>query len=552
MSEMLLVVSPEGRILTVNAAACGTLGYLHDELAGRALSEVLVAVDGRGTAEELEHTVGAEREFRTRAGERIPVLWSTSRLTAAGAGAQDSVCVGLDIRERKAAERVALEQQERLRRHQGALAELAREKDLHGGDFDVAARRITETGGRTVGALQADLWLIDGPELENVDSFTLWDGLHSRAGIVHLGVAPGLAEALGTERVVVAGGTDPAEPGWQLGAGLSGDVTVLHAPIRLEAATVGVLSLSRTRAMHAWTIEEQQFAGSLADLASLALVARNRQRASDELQKAKDAAEAASIAKSAFLATMSHELRTPLNAIIGYSELVLEDAAAAGASSQLADVLKIERAGKHLLSLINDILDFSKIEAGMMDLHRETFEVASLLEDVVLTVEPLAAKNGNRLVVDAEPALGTVTADAIRVRQVLVNLLGNAGKFTENGTVTAHAARYAEGGQAWLLLRVSDTGIGMSPSQLTDLFREFHQADSGTTRRFGGTGLGLAITKRLVELMGGTISVESAHGVGSTFTVRLPVEATVYEAVGAARGASARRDDAGHGLAQSA
>jgi PAS domain S-box-containing protein len=533
MSEMLLVVSAEGRVLTANAATCATLGYEHDDLVGRALADVLVPVDGRSTAEDLDHTVGTERAFRTRAGALVPVLWSSSPLTASGAGTRDSVCVGLDIRERKAAEKAAREQAERLRRHQDALAELAREKELHAGDFDAAARRITETGGRTLCAVRADLWLIDGEVLENVDSFAWPDSTHSRTGIVHLDVAPGLVQALGTERVVVVSGADPAERSWQLGAGPAGDVTVLHAPIRLDAATVGAISLSRPRPAQAWTIEEQQFAGSLADLASLALVARNRQRARDELQKAKEAAEAASVAKSAFLATMSHELRTPLNAIIGYAELVLEEAAASGATSQVPDVLKIERAGKHLLSLINDILDFSKIEAGMMDLHRETFDAASLVHDVVLTMEPLAAKNGNRVLVEVAADLGTVTADAIRVRQVLLNLLGNAAKFTENGHVGVHASRYVAAGRDWLLLRVSDSGIGMSPAQLKDLFREFHQGDTGITRRFGGTGLGLAITKRLTELMGGSIEVESEEGTGSTFTVRLPVTPVAAPADGA-------------------
>jgi signal transduction histidine kinase len=379
--------------------------------------------------------------------------------------------------------------------------------------------------------------------LENVDSFTWPGSTHSRAGGVHLGVAPGLVEALGTERAVVVSGAEPAQRSWTLGAGPGGDVTVLHAPIRLEAATVGALSLSR-RPDQSWTIEEQQFAGSLADLASLALVARNRQRARDELQKAKEAAEAASVAKSAFLATMSHELRTPLNAIIGYAELVLEEAAASGATSQVPDVLKIERAGKHLLSLINDILDFSRIEAGMIDLHRETFDVASLVHDVVLTVEPLAAKNGNHVLVDASPDLGSVTADAIRVRQVLVNLLGNACKFTEHGQVGVHASRYADGGRDWLLLRVSDSGIGMSPAQQKDLFREFQQGDRGITRRFGGTGLGLAITKRLTELMGGSIAVESAEGAGSTFTVRLPITDAAAQSAGGPEPAGTRTSTA--------
>ena len=243
-----------------------------------------------------------------------------------------------------------------------------------------------------------------------------------------------------------------------------------------------------------------------------------------ELQNTLRKAQSASRAKSAFLANMSHELRTPLNAIIGYSEMLTEDAAAQGLDAYTPDLKRIHMAGTHLLSLINNVLDVSKIEAGKLSVHAHRFAVDALIEDVVDTVRPLLDKNRNRLVLDNGPQLGQMFSDETKLRQILVNLLGNAAKFTENGVVTLSVRRIAEAGEDWLQFAVRDTGIGIAQDQIARLFTDFTQVDSSTTRRYGGTGLGLAISRRFCQRLGGDIQVASEVGQGSIFTLRLPVQ----------------------------
>jgi signal transduction histidine kinase/putative methionine-R-sulfoxide reductase with GAF domain len=286
-------------------------------------------------------------------------------------------------------------------------------------------------------------------------------------------------------------------------------------PLLRDGQAIGTLGLFR-RDDRPFTEQQITLLESFADQAVIAI---ENARLFEELQEANGRLAEASQHKSTFLASMSHELRTPLNAIIGYSEMLQEEAEDLEQETLIPDLQKVNAAGKHLLGLINDILDLSKIEAGRMDLFLEDFEVQQLVREVEAIVQPLMDKNGNALVVECPEGVGSMQADLTKVRQALFNLLSNAAKFTDHGTITLTVEREPDD---WLTFAVSDTGIGMTDEQLGRLFEAFSQAEASTRSKYGGTGLGLAISRHFCRLMGGELTAESEYGKGSTFMVRLP------------------------------
>lgn len=318
--------------------------------------------------------------------------------------------------------------------------------------------------------------------------------------------------------------------GWATGFAIDLEST----PLPTAASIVGIFLTSSVFALHSY-LQSKRFVHNRKLLEAQNLEMEEK---SAQLAQAKEEADAANRSKSLFLANMSHELRTPLNAIIGYSELLEEEAREAGEEHLVPDLEKIHSAGKHLLGLINEVLDLSKIEAGKMEVHLEEVDLTAVLEDVSATVRPLAAKSSNRLVLDA-PAPGRMHTDVTKLRQMLFNLLGNAAKFTTDGEISLRARREAQDSGEWMVFEVQDTGIGMTPEQQAGLFQPFAQADSSTTRQYGGTGLGLALSRHCAQLLGGDIELRSAPGTGTTFTIRIPVDAGAapQEATAAGTGA---------------
>ncbi len=374
---------------------------------------------------------------------------------------------------------------------------------------DTSAVCLMEPGGQTLRAVAAVGQLAD-----QIKAYTFRVG----EGIL------GFVAQSGVPEIVNAAGHDPRARHLPDTDADQETEKLICAPLSVRGQIIGVMAIWREAHEAAFTQADLDFLGGLARQAAVAI---ENARLYDEARRAQETAEAANKAKSTFLANMSHELRTPLNAIIGYSEILQEELTDVGETGYLPDLQKINSAGKHLLGLINDILDLSKIEAGKMQVYRETFAVAAMVHEVVTTIKPLIQKKSNHLVVQCPTEVIPMYSDLTKVRQILFNLLSNASKFTENGTITFMVKPTPADPQAapgFIDFTVRDSGIGMTPEQLSKLFQAFQQADDSTTRKYGGTGLGLVITQRFCQMLGGDIQAESDYGVGTTFTVRLPLE----------------------------
>ena len=558
----------DGRITLWNAQAEATFGWSAEEARGRFLGDTVIP-----NAYRERHRRGLQRFLETgegpalnrrlefsalhRDGREFPVELTIWPLRL-GSTLHFSAFIR-DITERKRAEELLAERARLivLRADIGAV--------LAGSDpLTVLLQRCVEALIHNLGVAFARIWTLrEGEDVlvlqASAGLYTHRDGPHGRIKVGEFKIGriaqnrrPHLTNA-------VPGDPNVSDPQWARREGMT---AFAGYPLLVEERTVGVLALFARRTL------AEDVLNDLSPLADLIAQCVQRRWAEESLREAHDALERrvlertaelartndalhaeilgreqveeklrrvnadlvlaheraveASQTKSTFLANMSHELRTPLNAVIGYSELLQEMAARKIPKDPLPDLEKINRAGKHLLMLINDILDISKIEAGKMQLLPEIFGIADLVREMEATIRPLAAKNSNALEVQAADDLGTMQSDVTRVRQCLLNLLSNACKFTNDGTVGLIVRREASSGRDWIIFQVRDSGIGLTPEQIARLFQAFTQADASTTRKYGGTGLGLAITKKICQLMGGNIAVESVPGVGSTFTLRLP------------------------------
>jgi signal transduction histidine kinase len=404
-------------------------------------------------------------------------------------------------------------------RQQTATAEVLKTISRTAFDLQRVLETLLENAVRICGAKHGMIFRYDGESCRAAaacnappGSLELWERTPIRAG---RGTATGRALQ---ERcpIQIPDAQADAEYDFPEAQRLTGHRTVLAVPLLREGVPLGTIGLWKTE-VAPFTDKQIELLTTFADQAVIAI---ENVRLFDEIQDKNRQLAEASQNKSQFLSSMSHELRTPLNAIIGLTDMMVANAARFGTEKALEPLKRIHNAGTHLLGLINQVLDLSKIEAGKLELSPESVALVPLIDQVIGTARQLAEQSNNRLVVDAPEDLGTLTVDPMRLRQILLNLLSNACKFTKQGDVTLRVRRLAND-QTWVELAVIDTGIGMTPEQLGKLFQEFSQAEASTAKTYGGTGLGLAITRKLARLMGGDVTVTSEPGKGSVFTVRL-------------------------------
>jgi PAS domain S-box-containing protein len=563
--DCVMLVDDSGRIVQFNPAAERTFGYAAAEAVGTPLDALIVRGDQTGPQREglarylaSGQTAVLNRRLELSAvrksGETFPVEVAFAPISLEGS----AMFAGYmrDITERRQAEAALAERM--------SLASLTAAVGLaltRSADSRTMLQHCAEALVQHLHGGLARIWTLDEhePALDLQASAGYYIGLDGPLVRVPVGrFAIGRIAAERRCRLDAAGNVDPqiGDPDW---ARRERMVAFAGYPLLLDGRLLGVMAIYADHAFSASALDamtvvadgialgierrraERELARYTQDLERAHKTERQNAeqlaKLVDQLRVTQGQAEAATRAKSDFLASMSHELRTPLNAIILYSELLQEEADDRGQDGSVADLQKIQSAGKHLLDLINGILDLSKIEAGKMTLSLERFEIRAMIDDLVDTVGPLVEQRGNVLTVNCAAEAGSMVADFMKTRQILLNLLSNAGKFTRDGAITLDVRKVAIEGREVVQFNVVDTGVGMTTEQADRIFDAFTQADVTTTRKYGGTGLGLAIVSRFCALMGGEVSVESRSGHGSSFVVRLPAD-VVDEAAEATRSAA--------------
>ncbi|MBD2340784.1 response regulator [Calothrix sp. FACHB-156] len=426
-------------------------------------------------------------------------------------------------------ERIQNEQQ--LRQHSRALAELANHRAISEGDLTTAFQLITEKAAQALEVERVSIWLYssDHTKLQCLDLYENSKNRHSAGLERNRANYPVYFQALASARTLTVHDTrnDPrVQEFWQEFLEPENIVSLMDAPIWVGGEVVGMVFHEQVGIQRQWKLSEQNFAGSITDFVALTLEVCDRQRAEVALRQAKEAAEVANLAKSTFLANMSHELRTPLNAILGITEALQDEVCGPLTAEQIKSLNTLERSGKHLLELINDILDLAKIESGKMELELSSSSVRGLCEYSLTFVKQQAFKKNIKLNARITENIGKILVDERRFRQLLINLLSNAVKFTPDGGevyLEVQTQTDATNNQIQTIqFHVVDTGIGISPENLANLFQPFVQVESSYTRRYAGTGLGLSLVRRIAEIHGGSIAVESEVAKGSRFTITLP------------------------------
>ena len=562
--DCVVLMDESGRIVQFNPAAERTFGYAAAEAVGTPLDALIVPADQLGSHREglarylaSGQTAVLNRRLELSAvrkgGETFPVEVAIAPISLEGS----AMFAGYmrDITERRQAEAALAERMSLASLTAAVGLALTRSVDSRAMLQHCAEALVQHLHGGL-----ARIWTLDEhePALDLQASAGQYIGLDGPLLRVPVGrFTIGRIAAERRWRLDDAANVDPqiGDPDWVRRERM---IAFAGYPLLLEGKLLGVMALYADHALSpsaldamavvadgiALGIERKRAERELARYTQDLERAHNTERQNaeqlaklvDQLRVTQGQAEAATRAKSDFLASMSHELRTPLNAIILYSELLQEEADDQGRQGSVADLQKIQSAGKHLLDLINGILDLSKIEAGKMTLSLERFEVRAMIDDLLDTVAPLVEQRSNVLTVSCGDEVGSMVADFMKTRQILLNLLSNAGKFTRGGAIALEVQRVTVSGRPCVRFSVTDTGVGMTPQQTDRIFEAFTQADVTTTRKYGGTGLGLAIVSRFCQLMGGSVSVESRPGHGSSFFVHLPLE-VVDEGVEATRAA---------------